>query len=64
MCLQGRGVDPDQHVRLGCLPKLTSYCAHDVLELSPPLLQDILSLQALKVQALVVTCRLAAACLL
>lgn len=50
--MQGRrGVDPDKHVRLGYLPKLTSYQAQDVLELTPAVLHDIISLKALQVQA-------------
>ena len=49
--LQGRGADPEEHVRLGSLPKLTIYYAHGLLELIPALLHDIISLQALQVPA-------------
>ena len=51
VCLQGRGVDPDKHLRLGVLPNLTSFCAHELLELTPAMLHDIISLQALRVRA-------------
>ena len=49
--LQGRGANPEEHVRLGYLPKLTSYQADDLLELTPALLHDIISLGALQVPA-------------
>ena len=37
-------------MRLGCLPKLISYHAHELLELTPALVHDITSLQGLQVQ--------------
>ena len=50
MHLQGHRAGADQHVGLGCLPKLESYRAYEVLELTPATLHDIVSLRALQVQ--------------
>ena len=49
-CLQGIGYLPQDHLPLGCMPKLTVYHLRPVLELTPALLRDIISLQTLQVQ--------------
>ncbi len=49
--LQGQRAESQEHMRLGSLPKLQLYDIRDLLDLTPALLRDILSLRALRVQA-------------
>ena len=50
-CLQGQGTKSEDHLPLGCLPKLATYHVHNLVDMTPALLHDILSLLALQVQA-------------